>query len=249
MSVDRFDVALKYISEQRKLNAQSTPLSDEKKSEFITPIIEYYLEKYNVKSKLIEQVCCFMRFYSGSWDDTHNYIHIDRVVANLCQILSPTLEVFDYELILIVTVLHEMFDSKYHEKDDACEHLTLLLDGIINDSEKTKRIISIVENVSYSKEVKGLRKELGFLDMCYLNYVSDADRLDAIGKNGLERCLAYTRSKNPDLEEWEIKKKARDHFDEKLNRLVSDGRFHTERGTEIAQMLHDEMDIYKFLLK
>ncbi len=249
MSKDRFNVALDRISEQRRLKKQSTPLSDGKMNEYITPVIEYYLEKYNVKSvKLIGDVCCFMRFYSSSWDDTHNYIHIDRVVANLCQILLPTQEAFDYELILIVTILHEMHDSKYQETDASIQ-LSLLLDGIINDSEKTKRIISIVENVSYSKEVKGLRKELGFLDQCYLNYVSDADRLDAIGKNGLKRCLAYTRSKNPDSEEWEIKKKARDHFDEKLNRLVPDGRFHTVRGAQIAEILHDEMDIYKFLLE
>lgn len=52
-----------------------------------------------------------------------------------------------------------------------------------------------------------------------LTILMDADRIEAIGKVGIERCIAYTRAKNPDADDEKINKKVKKHINEKLRYL------------------------------
>ena len=67
-----------------------------------------------------------------------------------------------------------------------------LSDEGLSDIE-VRTVITICENISYSKEKKGLLECLDYPISFLRNIVSDADKLDAIGYDGIERCRMYTQ--------------------------------------------------------
>jgi HD superfamily phosphodiesterase len=93
--------------------------------------------------------------------------------------------------LLLAALCHDIVDSKYKELSiDRKELEEYLLIAVNNDSKKQERILNIIDNISWSKEVKGLRKPMDSeMDQYLLNVVSDADRLEAIGDVGVQRCI------------------------------------------------------------
>ena len=80
-------------------------------------------------------------------------------------------------------------------------------------------------------------------DVMYLrNIVSDADKLEAIGEVGIERCFAYRKELGADKEfsEEKILQDVLQHCDEKLLRLVPE-YFRTIGGKEIGKGPHQYM--------
>ncbi|KAK3240629.1 hypothetical protein CYMTET_49540 [Cymbomonas tetramitiformis] len=66
-------------------------------------------------------------------------------------------------------------------------------------------ILKIIDNVSYSKEVKrGLDTFDSESALAARNVVSDADKIEAIGVKGLERCADFAREMNPSASEVEV---------------------------------------------
>jgi len=105
-------------------------------------------------------------------------------------------------------------------------------------------VIDICENVSFSKEKKGLlNQDLPKHVMLLRNIVSDADKLDAIGYDGIERCRMYTRHRNPTGTEDEHERNVVEHMHDKLFRLLP-YYIRTKPGKAIGAKLQQEMLAY-----
>ncbi len=74
---------------------------------------------------------------------------------------------------------------------------------------------------------------------------SDADKLEAIGNVGLERCIKFTKSFNNSLDDIEIKKLVIDHCNEKLLKL-KDQFIRTDPGKMMAVERHQTIVDYVY---
>jgi hypothetical protein len=116
-----------------------------------------------------------------------------------------------------------------------------LVPAIIGGVERQRSLIAaIVNNVSYSKEVKrrGTLAWTKWHDTCIeLHCVMDADKLDALGAFGIFRCAAFSGSRNIPLflraDEELFKNSAVGHFHDKLFRLES--MMMTQVGRKVAR--------------
>lgn len=104
---------------------------------------------------------------------------------------------FDCEKVLIsAALLHDVFDHKYSNQEEAENGMTEIRNFLKNENFHEKEIdavIKICENVSYSKEKKGKLEKLDHPVKLLRDIVSDADKLDAIGLSGIERCRMYSK--------------------------------------------------------
>lgn len=182
----------------------------------------------------------------------HDWWHIQRVYNNA--ILINKEEKANGYLVEIISLLHDLYDSKFFTGDIKPKIKDTLMKNGIYDSlskEDIENIIYSCENLSFSKNIqekKKLSKE-GLI-------VQDADRLDAIGAIGIARTFAYggkvKRSiYNPEIEIIEInteidyKNQNRDsinHFYEKLLKLKD--LMNTEAAKKIATNRHKFMESY-----
>ncbi len=75
--------------------------------------------------------------------------------------------------------LHDVCDHKYANTLPIVELHEYIHQQLCD--EKAQVVIDIIDNMSFSQEVKGLRKKL---DTPYQDIVSDADKLEALGEGG-----------------------------------------------------------------
>ena len=183
----------------------------------------------------------------------HGLDHILRVF-DIAMKISEDNKSADREIISLAALLHDCDDYKVFGCECA-ENLTnakKIMDKINVDEHKQEIVCEIVKNMGYSKLLKGIRPTT-----IEGKIVSDADMLDAIGANGIVRCLAYSLAKNngqvfdkdtfPEIEitaENYIKSgrktdKFVNHFFEKLLKLK--GLMLTEEGKKEAEKRHDVM--------
>jgi len=179
-------------------------------------------------------------------------------------------------LILIVdttALLHDVADHKYKELDPTLQDkLHNFLDQQTSDPDNksqvdgtlfdhlynTDTILNIIERISFSRQQKFGKTDwyevLGTWGILVRNIVSDADKLEAIGKTGIERCRDYTieiyerdhpnhhSESNPNKNQI-IKKGIIDHYNEKLKILASYRYVRTIPGWIWAQYLNREMEV------
>lgn len=179
-------------------------------------------------------------------DESHNYEHhcevkdlaldiyqdfIDsKSEMNFSEFNSQNLK----EIIEITSILHDIPDHKYCDTVNAEifeKSIKLLL--CENGFQKYSDIVlMIINNISYSKEVKGLKQDLGKYEILR-NIVSDADKITALGENGIKRCYEYTKVLMPQADDREIHKHMIFHCEEKLNHLIDFIR--TNKGKQLAE--------------
>jgi uncharacterized protein len=176
-------------------------------------------------------------------DSSHNMDHIDRVVEYAMDICNNKttkthhLEKKNFDVKKVVwcaAMLHDVCDYKYDGINNRDTMIKIIHD---NTTElEGQVIIDIIDNISHSKEVKYGVKNLKQYNILR-NIVSDADKIDAMGQVGLNRCYAYGRHKNPDLDEDAITVLVVKHCEEKLIKLLSDF-IKTDYGKNLAQDGH-----------
>lgn len=218
-------------------------------------------------SKIPTELLHFVDDSTKHFDDSHDVIHALKVTSNALAILQELEanfnsnshsnsnldsytdlelgqsvcaimpEQLDSNLLIAMTMLHDVCDHKYPESIQKSQ----LEEFIINKygEENGTNIIDIIDNVSYSKEVKGLTKNFPFPLNLYLSVVADADRLEAIGREGIERCEIFTSTHGGKVPEDVIK-----HCHEKLLRLLSENFIKTGPGKKMAEPLHREIEEY-----
>lgn len=189
------------------------------------------------------------------FDDSHDIIHALKVTSNVLAILEEfrfnfrddiDLELgqannipieLDKNLLIGMAMLHDVCDHKYPESIQRSE----LEEFIFSNYGESygSIIIDVIDNVSYSKEVKGLQKKMPFPFNLYLDMIADADRLEAIGQEGIKRCEIFTSVRGGKVPEDVIV-----HCHEKLLRLLPENFIKTGPARKMAEPLHREIEDY-----
>jgi len=192
----------------------------------------------------------FVRITCLDRDESHGYEHMKTVAEIAIQLINCDFrDRRQYKNLIIdsmtVAWLHDIADHKY-DKDGTLQNL---LDefgekNIINYQD----IKQVIKYVSYSSENKAILAgtPLDYDNLLTPYYalvrhiVSDADKLEALGKNGVTRALTYTRHANPLYTEEQLIADVRKHAHEKLLRLASEF-IRTPSARVIAQKKTVEM--------
>ena len=204
----------------------------------------------NIHKNSINQLCGeFVRETCKDRDPSHGYNHMKQVKENSMIIYhgENINDPYIKNLCKIVAWLHDVADHKY-DKDNQLEHIIkkFLSEHFPEDS---KLIWDIIQRISYSKEVKQGKIDwlltLGEKGCIVRNIVSDGDKLEAIGKIGIERCVEfskeqYYKNNGENIPTKLLIDEVCKHSDEKLLRL-KDEFINTKTGKCLAEPLHNEM--------
>ncbi|KXH81965.1 HD domain-containing protein [Sporosarcina sp. HYO08] len=179
-----------------------------------------------------------------SYDASHDFDHIQRVLKNAEEILlhEPSA---DRELVIIAVLLHDVEDIKYQTEDGP--KITDILHNVGANEQLIEKVVACIESVSFNG---GNSKEITSIEGAI---VRDADRLDAIGAIGIARAFAFGGARGRKLydkneaareqmsaQAYRTKKTATvTHFYEKL--LLLKDLMVTEAGKRLAQQRHDYM--------
>ena len=160
--------------------------------------------------------------------ESHGLAHAKRVRA-LALAIYAELGGDDARVVEVAALLHDVCDHKYvdpaTDAGRACiERRDRFLAEALSEADAAA-VLQIVGAVSYSREAKALKKgeepawaalpeSIRVLRHC----VSDADKIDAIGVRGLERCAAYARERGV-RGSLNVAREVAEHCDEKLLRL------------------------------
>lgn len=139
-------------------------------------------------------------------DKSHGLNHIQRVLRvsrellhNLSNTEKIILDQTDLtieeckNIIEAAALLHDAWDHKYIKKESEIKEKKEFISYYLNDVMtpfQMKIVFDIVDNISYSREIKGLKKDLGKYEILR-NIVSDADKLEALGSNSIDRMIIY----------------------------------------------------------
>ena len=160
--------------------------------------------------------------------ESHGLAHAKRVRA-LALAIYAEVGGDDARVVEVSALLHDVCDHKYvdpaTDAGRACiERRDRFLAETLSASDAAA-VVQIMGAVSYSREARALARgeapawaslpeSIRVLRHC----VSDADKIDAIGVRGLERCAAYARERGV-RGSLHVAREVAEHCDEKLLRL------------------------------
>jgi HD superfamily phosphodiesterase len=190
-------------------------------------------------------------------DESHGYSHMKQVMLNSMIIYHGERMNNPYikNLCKVVAWLHDVADHKYDVNNQLENKVKCFLSKYF--PEDSDLILNIIQRISYSKEVKNGRADwlavLGEIGLAVRNIVSDADKLEAIGEIGINRCIQYSKdqyrkSKGVDIPLDILYAEINNHANEKLLRL-KDEFIITDTGKHLAEPLHHEMILALLFLK
>lgn len=204
--------------------------------------------------KLYRSLSLFVHNICENRDESHGHAH-------MCAVYNRAVQIFDGEYdrlintpfniseifkdIMIVSWLHDVADHKYDYDNNIRDRLLKYLESISNTP---ILLVNIIDRISYSKEVKNIKLDwnevIGEYGCIIRNIVSDADKLEALGKSGYDRCIEYRKEDYFKKYSLEIPQNllyddVKKHAHEKLLRL-KDHFIRTETGKKMAIKLHDE---------
>lgn len=174
------------------------------------------------------------------FDESHNHVHALKVTHNAHVIMKSIKDNYDKRLLTCVAMLHDVCDHKYPEsipREKLLDFIKLYLSPTIEPI-----AMKIIDNVSFSKEDRGIQETLPEPYDMYLVALTDADRLEAIGQVGIDRCIEFTISRGGTVPQDVVK-----HCHDKLLRLLPEFFIKTDLGRQMAISLHDE--IYNYVDK
>jgi len=175
-----------------------------------------------------EHLLQFVKDNTKSFDASHDVNHAIAVYNNAVSIAMVEFPEYDDEVLQYACLSHDVCDHKYPNALPKHELHQYIHEQL--NREKAQLVIDVIENMSYSQEVKGLRKNL---NTPYQDIVSDADKLEALGHVGLERCIEFTKQRGDTVPDDVIQ-----HCHDKLLRL-KDNFIKTQTAKCLAEPLHN----------
>lgn len=194
---------------------------------------------------LISRVTDYVREYMSHYDASHDFKHIQRVLAlsvSLASSAKSSEAAYNLVIVKLAALLHDVGDRKYLlPGQDSTTLVREVLLSLGADSTTASTVQAIASAVSYSSEVKDPEKVLQLLAVHpELGVVQDADRLDAIGAVGIARCFTFGGAKggkDRGLSE------SVDHFTEKLEKLEE--MMKTDAGRDMARVRTERLKVYR----
>ena len=192
----------------------------------------------------------FVQTICAGRDESHGHAHMKAVAETARKIVErdfdnhPNFEQIFLDAITVAW-LHDVSDHKYDHDGMLDKRLDEFGYSTIANFDQIKKAVKLI---SYSSENRAivLGTPLNYEELLGEHYamvrhiVSDADKLEAIGKIGIDRCIEYTTHCNPGSSEEDIAREVKKHADEKLLRL-KDEFIRTPTGKLLAETLHEEM--------
>jgi uncharacterized protein len=199
--------------------------------------------RWDMLSEFVEKTC-------ADRDESHGHAHMKAVAEMSKQLINKDYRDHRHYKHLIQDAttaawLHDIADHKYDHDGRLEERLDEFGSANIMNYREIKQVI---KNVSFSSENKAILAGTPpdydrILTPYYAlvrHIVSDADKLQAIGKIGITRAVMYTRETNPRYTEGEVIAEVRKHAEEKLLRIASEF-IRTPTARMLAQKEHEEM--------
>jgi uncharacterized protein len=199
-------------------------------------------ERWNLLSDFVKTTC-------ANRDDSHGHAHMKAVAETTRLIIQQDFidETGNLTLDAITAAwLHDVADHKYDHDGTLEQRLDAFGTANISNYREIKQVIKYV---SFSTENKAILAGtplnfpaiLGAYYSQIRDIVSDADKLEAIGTIGVQRCVEYTTHTNPTYTHAQVMSDVKKHADEKLLRLASQF-IKTPTARTIAIIRHNEMD-------
>ena len=175
-----------------------------------------------MKEQIIEAAIIYITELFQDNSGGHDVSHSMRVYRNALVIASSEMKC-DIEVVSLAALLHDADDHKlFHTVNNV--NARRFLEEHSVDPEKTERIISAINSVSFSQN-RGKHPETPEGKI-----VQDADRLDAIGAVGIARTFAYGGEHGRSLDSSIC------HFHEKL--LLLKEEMNTDTARKLAEERH-----------
>lgn len=205
-------------------------------------------KKFN-KTAVIETIKTFVKESTKDFDNSHGFDHALAVYEN-AKTISAELKLngLDKFIVEVAALTHDVCDHKYPDSI-SFEQLENFIKNTVPKISYT--VIDIIKNVSWSKEVAGKRaisdesKEVAGKraisdqhTLKLLDIVSDADRLEAIGQIGIDRCIEYVSTHGGKVPEDVIQ-----HCHDKLLKIAPH-YIKTLPGKRMAEPLHQAIVKY-----
>ncbi len=210
---------------------------------FFKKLIFYFKKNVYISKKKMEydQVYNFLVESTKHFDESHNHVHGKHVFVLSKEIAYNMDFPQKYnDFLMIVALLHDVCDLKYKEKSISEKELLNFITTLVG-KEDAKNLMLVIDNISFSKQVKNLTMPLQEPFQTIRDIVSDADKITAIGKEGIARCFQYTKTIHPNLDENEYEKLVYKHAVEKLSILYPQKYIKTIAGRLIAEPLHNQI--------
>jgi uncharacterized protein len=198
--------------------------------------------RWNLLSDFVKETC-------KGRDDSHGHAHMKAVAEMTRYIVEQDFnDESDHLMLDAITAawLHDIADHKYDHDGTLEQRLDEFGTANIWNYEELKKVIKYV---SYSTENKAIlagtpldfTSILGAYYSQIRNIVSDADKLEAIGKIGISRAIMYTTEANPTYTQAQVATDVHKHAHEKLLRLATQF-IRTPLARSIATRRHKEME-------
>ena len=201
---------------------------------------------------VIERTESFVKRICNTRDPSHGYHHACQVRDLSISITKELADAnIDVEMINIVALCHDVADSKYdYNMGYLAAKLLFFLEQNFQDEEvdKIQRILNIIDYISFSKEKKSrvCASEhpygsivLNETDLKIRNIVSDADKLEALGRVGFQRCVQWVLL-NPVVGQT-LKETVTKHAEDKLYLLLKENYIITAPARNMAIALELEL--------
>jgi uncharacterized protein len=197
------------------------------------------------RDEVIRVVEEYVRKAVKKHDSGHGWSHIERVVR-LALHIQQCENKGDRFTIELGALMHDIGDHKFAAHDGPAE-IRKLLGGLAVEKRIIDEVVSINENISFSKGYDTMPKSIE------LEIVQDADRLDAMGAVGIARAFNYGGFKGNEIydprEGYEHlpshvaahskSSSTVHHFYEKL--LILKDLMNTPAGRKLGEERHDFM--------
>ena len=199
-------------------------------------------DRWNLLSDFVKETC-------KGRDDSHGHAHMKAVAEMTRYIVEQDFNDESGHLMLdAITAawLHDIADHKYDHDGTLEQRLDEFGAANIWNYQEIKHVIKYV---SFSTENKAILAGtplnfpaiLGAYYSQIRDIVSDADKLEAIGKIGIQRAVEYTTEANPSFTPQQVIEDVYKHAHEKLLRLSTEF-IKTPLARSIAARRHREME-------